>query len=133
MIRMPTFSCVNSNNKRHYKHHWSAQTLMILSITDTHLVLCNIHASNPVNCLINLWEYRRYNMSIDFIYIVGIYMYLCLEYFTQRLLLFINISDNFVSWVSLQSQLQNYCVKMNAVWFRDLDESGKIQEIHYTL
>ena len=42
--------------------HWAALCVdsnvnlvsLILSTTDTHLVLCNIHASNPVNFLINL-------------------------------------------------------------------------------
>ena len=41
---MPTFSCVNSNNKRHYKHHWSAQTLFILlTLADTaELIISNL-------------------------------------------------------------------------------------------
>ena len=42
--------------------HWAALCVdsnvnlfsLILSITDTHMVLCNFHASKPVNCLINL-------------------------------------------------------------------------------
>ena len=46
--------------------HWAALcedsnvnlVSLILSTTDTHLVLCNIHASNPVNFLINLMQYN---------------------------------------------------------------------------
>ena len=37
--------CVDSNVNR---------VSLILSTTDTHIILCNTHASNPVDCLINL-------------------------------------------------------------------------------
>ena len=46
--------------------HWAALCVdsnvnlfsLIWSITDTHMVLCNIHASKPVNWLINLLYYN---------------------------------------------------------------------------